>query len=716
MENITNIETLEPEEFAAKYLPVLEARDAAQATPTKYFSVGFEDGGIYSVNIITSNVGDNDLAAVNETAERHAQRYGYKVAFVEEKPEWYVNECRAKGTPIYPIDDEAQRKYGQGTDDAQDEDDFGDIDPVEIRESLKECGIVDGEVVDPDKLTASPFIQQVTHTVEVLQDETPVDHSPRTALDAVSMTSGERARKTFYPTPEALAEKLLAGVKWNYIESVLEPSAGKGDLARYVAGKLHYSRRHYPPHDEYSWRDAIREADIDCVEIDPALRNVLEGGGFRVVHDDFLTYETQKRYHLIVMNPPFDQGAEHLLKALELSERGGLVYCILNAETLRNPCTQRRVDLAKKLQAYGAEIEYASGAFQDAERKTDVDVALVRVNIPHAKVDSTIMDDMRKAPTYKSQRVPNEYTEIAHYDEIEKWVNMYNYEVACGIRLIEEWEAMREAMRAVPELSKHEGDALELKIGQYSSSRDVTINEYLRQTRGKYWRMIFQQPVITDKLTSNLQNELHDQVVKLMNYEFSAYNILTLIIKMNGKIITGIEDTIVALFDDWTRMYWHEDSPNRHYYNGWRTNDCFRVGKKVILPFYDAYDSWDNRFKAYRVVGKFRDIEKVFDFLDSGRTEWAGTLGDAIQQAENEGATRNIDTKYFKATFYKKGTAHLVFKDMDLLEKFNMFASRKKGWLPPEYGRKRYQDMSDEERRVIDSFQGREKYEEVMTR
>ena len=622
-----------------------------------------------------------------------------------------LDEFAARFLPILEARD-AKRAQEQ---DDEELDDFSDIDTERLRCELAESGIVNGELVDPDKLEASPFIQMVKRDVDAMQDDTPDDHSGSTALDVVSMASGERARKTFYPTPEALAAKLLDGIKWDMIESVLEPSAGKGDLARYVAGKLFYRKRHWPAHNEREWKEAINGADIDCVEIDPALRNTLEGAGFRVVHDDFLTYETQKRYHLIVMNPPFDQGAEHLLKALELSSRGGRVYCILNAETLRNPCNQRRVDLAKKLQAYGADIEYASGAFQDAERKTDVDVALVRVEIPAVKIDDTIMDNMRKAPSYKTQRVPNEYTEIAHYDEIEKWVNMYNYEAACGIRLIEEWEAMREALRGT-ECAKFEGDALELKIGRYSSTRDVTINEYLRQTRGEYWRMIFQQPVITDKLTSNLQNELQDNVAKLMDYEFSAYNILTLIIKMNGRIIVGIEDTIVALFDDWTKMYWHEDSPNRHYYNGWRTNDCFRVGKKVILPFFDAYGSWDNRFQAYKVVSRFRDIEKVFDFLDSGRTEWAGTLGDAINEAEKNGQTRNIDTKYFTATFYKKGTAHLVFKDMDLLEKFNMFASRKKGWLPPEYGRKRYTDMSDEERQVVDSFQGREKYEEVMTR
>ena len=65
-------------------------------------------------------------------------------------------------------------------------------------------------------------------------------------------------------------------------------------------------------------------------------------------------------------------------------------------------------------------------------------------------------------------------------------------------------------------------------------------------------------------------------------------------------------------------------------------------------------------------------------------------------------------------SFFKKGTAHLVFKDMELLEKFNLFAGQKKGWLPPCYGKKRYADMTEEEQRVIDSFQGRERYAHIM--
>ena len=374
----------------------------------------------------------------------------------------------------------------------------------------------------------------------------------------VRMTESERARKTFYPTPEKLAERLLQGLRWDRIESVLEPSAGKGDLARYVAGRLHYSRNRYPAHDSRTWAEAIKEADIDCVEIDSNLRNVLEGEGFRVVHDDFLTYETQKRYRLVVMNPPFDNGAAHLLKALELMQRGGTICCILNAETLRNCYTEQRRELAAKLKAYGAEIEFVSGAFSDAERQTDVDAALIRVDIPQVRVDSTIVEDMRKAPTYKTQTVPSELTELVQYNVIEEWVNRYNFEAACGIRLIEEHDAMREMLQNdIDDTNSLRSPILELHINVGGRNREAIINNYLKQTRGKYWRAIFQQPVIVSKLTGNLQQELYDNVEKLKDYEFSVYNILTLIIKMNGRIITGIEDTIIGLFDDWTaRSYY----------------------------------------------------------------------------------------------------------------------------------------------------------------
>ena len=64
----------------------------------------------------------------------------------------------------------------------------------------------------------------------------------------------------FYPTPATLAKRMLAEIDWNMVQTVLEPSAGKGDILREVALATE-SIRH--------------DMDIDCIEADASLRQVL---------------------------------------------------------------------------------------------------------------------------------------------------------------------------------------------------------------------------------------------------------------------------------------------------------------------------------------------------------------------------------------------------------------------------------------------------------
>ena len=78
----------------------------------------------------------------------------------------------------------------------------------------------------------------------------------------------------------------------------------------------------------------------------------LEGKEYHVIHDDFLTYHGQYHYDLIILNPPFNEGDKHLEKALDIQKNGGNIICILNAETIDNPCTNRRKALVQKLEEY----------------------------------------------------------------------------------------------------------------------------------------------------------------------------------------------------------------------------------------------------------------------------------------------------------------------------------------------------------------------------
>ena len=60
----------------------------------------------------------------------------------------------------------------------EEQDRFDNIDPIAIREALAERGIVNGQVVDPEKLDNDPFIQQVMQDVEAVSAEEQAETEP----------------------------------------------------------------------------------------------------------------------------------------------------------------------------------------------------------------------------------------------------------------------------------------------------------------------------------------------------------------------------------------------------------------------------------------------------------------------------------------------------------------------------------------------------------
>ena len=94
----------------------------------------------------------------------------------------------------------------------------------------------------------------------------------------------------FYPTPKAVAEKMLAKVDFTRVASVLEPSAGKGDLVDALRSSV-----------SKFWRSGSCSVDIDCVEQDATLVKVLESKEEIVTHGNFLEFNTFKRYDLILI-------------------------------------------------------------------------------------------------------------------------------------------------------------------------------------------------------------------------------------------------------------------------------------------------------------------------------------------------------------------------------------------------------------------------------
>lgn len=306
----------------------------------------------------------------------------------------------------------------------------------------------------------------------------------------------------FYPTPEALAARMVDMVDTKRVHFVLEPSAGKGDLVDKLQSKMRY--------DGYSNITDKHGSDveIDCIEKDGNLQNLLKGAGKRLVYDDFLKFETFKKYDLILMNPPFSEGDKHLLKALEMMKNGGQVVCLLNAETLKNPYSNIRKELLQKLEQLNAEIRYLEDAFTEAERQTTVEVALIYVDIPAREPVSLILDSLEKAP----EMGITDFTadkEITFYELLKRMVYQFNLEAKAGIKLINEYCRLQHYLMNRLDTSKdnYAKPIFEIRFDDknwYSGRAANMINQYLKKLRYKYWYALGDNPGFRAQLTSYL--------------------------------------------------------------------------------------------------------------------------------------------------------------------------------------------------------------------
>ena len=585
------------------------------------------------------------------------------------------------------------------------------------------------------------------------------------------MTVNERSE--FYPTPKKLIDKMINKIDYRQKLTVLECSAGKGDIVRGIL---------------LNNNDEV-EIEVDCVEIDANLRqilkynfseekreelrnekksivskysdrvdkdfgnnyyymeyneksekwerhilpdekqsklakldteiNMIEQANVNIVHDNFFTYKNYKEYDLLILNPPFSNGDKHLLKALDIQKNGGQIICLLNAETIRNPYTETRKELLHILDNYNAEIEYVENAFSDAERKADVDIAIINVNIPKNINDNekSFFEKVAERKEY-SEPMFEEFTEIDVADFIKVMINRYKIEVESGIELIRAYQRMIPYLNtSFDKNDYHYNDVmLELVINEgFNTKKDLSINRYVQKVRYKYWKALLTNKEFIGKLPSKVQELYREKIFEFSKFDFSEFNIKALTLEINAQIKTSIEEEAIVMFDKLTveHAYYPECTKNRYLFNGWNTNKAWKIDKKVIIPNINVFDDWSGKPRTSRVTDFLSDVERILNFFSGNMTSEIN-LSKILDINFSKGITKNIECKYFELTFYKKGTVHIKFTCPEVIERFNIFVAKNKNWLPTAYGTKKYQDMTAEEKTVIDSFQGEKEYNKVL--
>lgn len=531
---------------------------------------------------------------------------------------------------------------------------------------------------------------------------------PQTSREDAAAVDKTKGLKDFYPTPENVIVRMLEGFEFGEAEEFLDLGAGTGDISEYIEKVI--ERRRY-----HSGRGGI-----DVVEINPELQHVLRGKGFRLVHDDIRTFETNKVYDLIVGNFPFSIGAECLAKALSILERnGGHLRCIVNAETLKNPYTNLRKAVRRRLEDLGAEIEFLPGEFVKGERPAGVEAALIKLHVERPDAPSIILDSLERAREVEVRE--EQARQIVSHDYMSALVARYNLECRLGVKIIDEYFALAphlaDRFRRNDEENDYSKPLIELKVEGAYKTKGSYVNHYLRGLRHKYWSLLMDDPRFNGLYTSNILNELKSKLTELKEYEFTLFNIGALIEEMNGKIVEGIEASILALFDKLTARFAYDESiqnGNVWFYSGWKTNKAWKVNRRVILPMYLLESGFSGLKFNYRAPDEIRDMVKVFNYLNEAPDNVRLLVTNACASAERREDFRGIDLRYFEISCFKKGTVHLTFTNQRLLDKFNIFAGQRKKWLPPAYGKKPYEELDAEERAVVDEFQGREAYAEVV--
>lgn len=496
----------------------------------------------------------------------------------------------------------------------------------------------------------------------------------------------------FYPTPKDLVFKMLDklpkpnGIK-NY-KYILEPSCGKGSIIDYTKEYLEENTPHNK-WDKYNKFNPDKYLTFDAVEENENLINLCRGKGINIIWNDFLTLTPPRFYDLILMNPPFNEADKHVLKAISLQESvGGDIVAIIGKSTLDNPYSNNRKLLLSKLQQYNADIEYIQEAFTEAERKTNVEIALIYVKVPMQNNETIFEKQFKREHT--DIRMESFNTLMPKMNKLESLVFEYNIIKNSVIELFKEKIKIQKMFSSL-NIKQEIGI-----VGNVFTPKVLSVNEYINNVTLEYWNKFINETDFKSKLPSKLRDNFSYNMERQQDIAFNIENIRYFYEELMKSIPQSYEETVAKVFDDLTNKYSYTDSSfNKavHLYNGWKSNNCYKIVGKNIIPCYHQ-----NYF--YRLPDTLIDLNIIFNNM-SGEKYNIDTkeIREQIEHCE-----KNIDIGHFLIDSYKKGTVHIKYKDKNLLNQFNIIAGRNKAWLPPDFGTKSYSDMTDKERDLVKEF------------
>lgn len=498
----------------------------------------------------------------------------------------------------------------------------------------------------------------------------------------------------FYPTPYSVISYMILP---NEVKGkkFLEPQAGKGDIVDYL----------YEQGAE----------DVLACETNQNLRKIL-ADKCKLIGIDFFDLRSDQISHVdyIIMNPPYSNADEHILHAYNIAPNGCKIRCLCNYETINKLYTSRRKELMSIIDTYGS-YENIGNRFRDAERKTGIDIAFIKIDKPASfeknEFEGFFMDE---EPEEAGSNGIMKFNAVR--DIVQRYVN--------SVKCFDEHKVISDKMNSLT--GSFKTGSFGFTIGY--DKIIFTKKDFCKELQRAAWQSIFSKLNMEKYSTKGVKEDINKFVENQYNVPFTMKNVFHMLHIVIGTQQSRMDKAILEVFDKVTKHY----DENRYDVEGWKTNSHYLLNKKFIMPSAVSvgwsgevsrgswstssfeliedllkamcYVSGDNYSKFISlddfISYKFKLVNSEGDFInDKGYDFDVKITSRSFNEIERKKAdypgskirTDDIefgkwfDWAYFRVKAYKKGTLHIEFKDTELWSKFNQIVAKLKGYPLYEY-------------------------------
>ncbi|ELP6119383.1 TPA: DUF4942 domain-containing protein [Vibrio vulnificus] len=505
----------------------------------------------------------------------------------------------------------------------------------------------------------------------------------------------------FYPTTTEIINSVVSDINkhFNGANSFLDIGAGDGR----VLSAILKSKK--PSHlaSEFSsslffgdYQTHKRPVELMAIEKSRKLVDVLPAEIFPIGNDFFNMTLMSIDATVTFSNPPYSIYVQWVMKVLS-ETRSKAVYLVIPISWENNK------HISDKIEERNATVtELGRFSFKDAERKANIETALLRIELPHD-------DDQKNQPLHKwvkenilyseSFEQANEKQPISSLLSSQSsgkgaLVNGSDY-ISSLLELYQQQSTkLLEDFRAVNSLSKAAIDALNLNVINVSRRMNDAINS-LKQ---EFWHELFSRlDSIYMNLPSNRAHGFKSLLMKRTVADFSEENIRNLLSWIHNSI---------TLFD--SEMF--EDVIGG-FMNGVNTQ-CYKSNKSTFIDANWRYNADKNKNTQYMLKTKrvvYSEITLSEGINEDGKllSSLFSVIQDMLVMANNRGydTSKSFDTLnqhvwasgkslelcYYNAELdedeilfsvkaFKKANLHFHFNER-FINEINVEWGRLKGWV-----------------------------------